>query len=89
MPVNEQFAGRVYSPAAPYGGSAAKIKGVAEAGGNPHPVDTHTGVGASRGGRRALQPPPVPTPLSPGGQVGVVLAHERGVIYQGGPPRAG
>ena len=40
MPVNPEFAGRVYPPSAPYGVSAAKIKEFAEAVGATDPAHT-------------------------------------------------
>jgi acyl dehydratase len=57
MPVNPEFAGRVYPPSAPYGVSAAKIKEFAEAVGATDPAHTDRAAAQARGYRDVIAPP--------------------------------
>ena len=57
MPVNPEFAGRVYPPSAPYGVSAAKIKEFAEAVGATDPAHTDRAAAPARGYRDVIAPP--------------------------------
>jgi len=57
MPVNEQSAGRVYPPTAPYGVSAAKIREFAEAVGAGDPAHVDPAAARALGYRNVIAPP--------------------------------
>jgi acyl dehydratase len=81
MPVNPEFAGRVYPPSAPYGVSAAKIKEFAEAVGATDPVHTDRAAAQALGYRDVIAPPTFAVLVAQRAEMEFIFDPEAGVDF--------